>query len=735
MTGPVGDPTADEAPDTPEEKRPPLARVTSVLVLYGRRHRAPFLKGCLAACLVIAARLGMPWPIHALMHYWSPGAVGRAEVVHPIPGLDWSLTLGLAFLALLVALGLGDAILRVQFARFSIGTVRDIRAAALRAAVAAAGTRKSRPGDMVARLVGDTARIKAGLGSFLVHVAPNGLLFLGVTVILLLLNVKLGLIFGTAGLGTLLATLAGARSMYRVSKKYRKHEGKLADHIDQALRTGVSEPAFAAVNQSSGSHEAALTRIQALTTWATYILFGLAVLAAIWIGSGEIAAGALEPRDMIVFLVYALIIRGPTVRLARQGSRLGKILATALRVVKVLERPPANGAPPGELTAPEFPSAVRSAHGAPVPFSRKTRVLFTGYAPVHYLCFRPLYERMRTLDGVEVFLSGGIERTAEAGVEHDEKALYGPLGVPMEQVLSVAQIKEQDFDFLFTSSTTLIEPRSVRTKVQIFHGVSFRNRAIRPKNMSCDHYFLIGPYMERRFVESGLLQADDPRAVRVGFMKTDALRNGSLDRKRLLAQAGFDGSRPTLLYAPTGLKGNSLETMGEEVLERLAASERFDVLVKLHDHPRDTDTDWPAKLSRLESPHFQVSRELDVVKLLFLADILVTDASSVSSEFSLLDRSMVFLDVPDLLQKAGKKSDSMLDLDTWGRRAGTVVTDPSTIVEVVSGALARPEVLGEIRCAMAADLFFNPGTATDHAFEWFKSAAAAPRSLAPARAC
>jgi subfamily B ATP-binding cassette protein MsbA len=189
--------------------------------------------------------------------------------------------------------------------------------------------------------VGDTARIKSGLKGFLVHVAPNGMLFLGVTLILCYLNARLGLIFGLAGVGVGVATLLGARGMYRTSKKYRKKEGQVADEIDEAIRGGAVEPAFASVNQSSGTHEAALTRIQSLTTWSVYVLFGLAVLAATWIGTREIAAGTLEPRDMVLFLMYALIIRGPTVRLARQGSRVGKTLATANRVVKVLYREPA----------------------------------------------------------------------------------------------------------------------------------------------------------------------------------------------------------------------------------------------------------------------------------------------------------------------------------------------------------------------------------------------------------
>ncbi len=35
------------------------------------------------------------------------------------------------------------------------------------------------------------------------------------------------------------------------------------------------------------------------------------------------------------------------------------------------------------------------------------RVLFTGYAPVHFACFRPIFDRLWGMEGVDVRLSGG----------------------------------------------------------------------------------------------------------------------------------------------------------------------------------------------------------------------------------------------------------------------------------------------------------------------------------------
>ncbi|MGH8729557.1 MAG: hypothetical protein ACREV9_15680, partial [Burkholderiales bacterium] len=159
-------------------------------------------------------------------------------------------------------------------------------------------------------------------------------------------------------------------------------------------------------------------------------------------------------------------------------------------------------------------------------------------------------------------------------------------------MLSAEEIKTLDFDVLFVAHTRLILPRSVKTRIQVFHGISYRNKAVRPENMGCDYYFLVGPYMRRRFIEAGLLQEYDPRAVPIGFMKTDPLVNGKLDREQVLRQLGFSGECPVLLYAPTGAKQNSLEVMGEEVIQRLIATGKYDLVVKLHDHPKNKDVDW-----------------------------------------------------------------------------------------------------------------------------------------------
>ena len=363
--------------------------------------------------------------------------------------------------------------------------------------------------------------------------------------------------------------------------------------------------------------------------------------------------------------------------------------------------------------------------------SPATTILFTGYAPVHFACFRPLYERLVKLPRVQVFLSGGLRTKTEAGTQYDEHGLYGQFKIPQDRILSVEEIQSRDFDVQFGANTNMISPRNVGVRVQIFHGISFRNKAIRRENLGYDFYFVIGPYMHQKFVEAGLFEPDDPRALKIGFPKTDQLVNGERSRSELLKRYQFDGTRPISLYAPTGLKHNSLETMGEEVILRLGASGRYDLLIKPHDHPKNTSIDWYSRLASMENEHIRVSRDPDVIPQLSVADMLITDASSVASEYSLLDRPMVFLDVPKLLAKAGKDTKASFDVDTWGRRGGAIVEQPNTVVQTVADSFRNSGHHAEIRRGMAADLFYNPGRATDHAISWIQDTLLKPGNGSP----
>ena len=309
------------------------------LAPFARSHRRLFLKGILAALLVVGFRLALPWPFRLMIDPWVSGQtlqLGGALSWIPIE-INPVIALGGVFFLLLLGVGYADFVERVNFARFAIGLVKDLRVRAF-SGISREDTldQSTASGDLVARLIGDTARIKAGLQGFLVHVATNGLLFAGVIIILIWMNLALGLIFASAGLIAGIVAAFGASRIFRKALKHRKKEGKLAKAIERGSREDFLEGRFAKVNRSSELHEASLTRLQGLTTWFAHGILGVAVIASLWVGVQGVPGGRLSAGDMFVFFAYVLMLRGPMVQLTRQGGRTGKIIAAADRVVRLL---------------------------------------------------------------------------------------------------------------------------------------------------------------------------------------------------------------------------------------------------------------------------------------------------------------------------------------------------------------------------------------------------------------
>ncbi len=116
-----------------------------------------------------------------------------------------------------------------------------------------------------------------------------------------------------------------------------------------------------------------------------------------------------------------------------------------------------------------------------------------------------------------------------------------------------------------------------------------------------------------------------------------------------------------MLYAPTWSPYSSLNTMGRDVIAALGRLD-VNVIVKLHDRSYDAETrgsggvDWRAELLRLCRIHgAKLVQDADASPWLHAADLLVTDHSSVGFEFMLLDRPIVVLDSPGLLDARARQ--------------------------------------------------------------------------------
>ena len=112
-------------------------------------------------------------------------------------------------------------------------------------------------------------------------------------------------------------------------------------------------------------------------------------------------------------------------------------------------------------------------------------------------------------------------------------------------------------------------------------------------------------------------------------------------------------------------------------------------------------------------PTIRVPRQADATPLLFVSDALVTDHSSIGFEFLLLDRPLVIVDCPRLIEHAGVNPEKVAQL----RAGADVVRDARLVPDAVAAALAHPGRHSPARRATADALFYGAGTATDRAVD------------------
>ena len=338
----------------------------------------------------------------------------------------------------------------------------------------------------------------------------------------------------------------------------------------------------------------------------------------------------------------------------------------------------------------------------------KNSILFFSRSPMNYVMFQPIHLRMKNDPRLSFAFTGKPEEHY-----HSVDEIYRPFFTNREETINRLFFARWARPDIYISADIFLACPWAKTKLHIFHGVSFKGKAYSEKILEYDKIFIIGDYMLRRFIEKKILEENDPRILKVGMPKTDRLVNGSLDKTAILRSLGLSGARPVVIYAPTWRGTSSLNTMGEAIFRKMKTMD-MDFLVKVHDlslNPKINVKDWGKRLLELEDEHLKVIRDPDIIPYLFASDLLISDASSTANEFTLLDRPVIFMDVPNLF----KKYSETIDLETWGRKIGVVARTAEELPGLIAHALSHPGELSSVRKAAARDIFYNHGAATDAA--------------------
>ncbi|HEY3883950.1 MAG TPA: CDP-glycerol glycerophosphotransferase family protein, partial [Vicinamibacterales bacterium] len=263
-------------------------------------------------------------------------------------------------------------------------------------------------------------------------------------------------------------------------------------------------------------------------------------------------------------------------------------------------------------------------------------------------------------------------------------------------------------------------PHRCAHRVNFFHGVAGKYDLDNPAGLpmgfeTYDRVAFINRDRMRRYLAAGVVTT--AQAALVGYPKLDRLATRGWNRDDVLRSTGVDGSRPVVLYAPTYSPASSLHLAGEAIVGGLAAA-GLGVIVKLHDRSLDPDPryndgiDWRTRFRAFEQPGRVVFVEAsDASPLMAASDALVTDHSSVGFEFLVLDRPVLVYDAPDLAGAARINVEKIALL----RSAADVARGVNELASMTIAALRDPSRRSADRRRVAADMFYEPGTATDRA--------------------
>ncbi|HEX8270169.1 MAG TPA: CDP-glycerol glycerophosphotransferase family protein [Flavobacterium sp.] len=204
---------------------------------------------------------------------------------------------------------------------------------------------------------------------------------------------------------------------------------------------------------------------------------------------------------------------------------------------------------------------------------------------------------------------------------------------------SITDLLAFDSDAIFVPGNEV--PHYLRgVKVQVFHGLAGEKKGHFRIRQYFDLYLTQGPYFTQGFKQLWQKHKNF-EVVETGWPKLDvyaADKSGYAEIKKLLLSGS--GAKKVLLYAPTfSPKLTSAPHLTEQIR---TLSNNKDYLVLLKFHPLMA-VEWLEAYKKLadEVPNIIFENEKNIVKFLLIADLLISDTSSVIYEFLLLDKPAI----------------------------------------------------------------------------------------------
>ncbi len=177
-------------------------------------------------------------------------------------------------------------------------------------------------------------------------------------------------------------------------------------------------------------------------------------------------------------------------------------------------------------------------------------------------------------------------------------------------------------------------------KVQVFHGFAGEKKGHFRIRHYFDLYLTQGPFFTRKFLE---LKAKHKNfdVIETGWPKIDIYGKElhKYDDYKTALLKKYQAEK-IMLYAPTFSPSLTSASFLIEEFKQLSKNKDYLILVKFHDLMAQELVEAYKKLAK-ETANIIFEEERNIIKFLLLADIMISDTSSVVYEFLLLDKPVI----------------------------------------------------------------------------------------------
>ena len=262
----------------------------------------------------------------------------------------------------------------------------------------------------------------------------------------------------------------------------------------------------------------------------------------------------------------------------------------------------------------------------------------------------------------------------------DKIAAQFPFAEDFTKTGSMQELYNFKSDAIFVPGNEV--PHYLRgVKVQIFHGLAGEKQGhFRIRNYF-DLYLTQGPYFTARFQQLALKHRDF-EVTETGWCKLDSLYQRHeeylAERNQLLREAG---KKKLILYAPTFSPSLTSATSAQNAIFELAQQEGIFIMIKFHDL-MDIQVVEEYKTAAEQVSNVSIIEDRNILKYLIMADMMISDTSSVVYEFILLNKPVITIrstaesinwrDIPSAVELVSAVNHELLHDDFKAARLNTI---------------------------------------------------------------